>query len=705
MSFDIGRYLAALRRYAWLVIALVVVSVTAAVFYTRRQPEIFEATSSVQIEPRMADLLGQAGDFVGVRGGGAEYYRQQRLVLGSLKLMRETVVSNNLHTKLLTEKERGGQSLEQQYDLAARRLQNAVTIRYPEQNRIMYVVVASRDPKLAQDIANAHVATYEAYSRGLLTTGTQQASSALSAEFAVAEKALRAADEAIHEFQKRNQLPNVSDIENRQSIQSSKMMTYMQKLNDAHSRSKELEVRLQILRQAASGKDIVDSPILSMADSTAFDAMRAQYYTAKNAFEELQREVGPKTIEYARQKAQVDSLRSTLEAEARRVIGAAEKQYQAAIQFEREMANEVEKCKDEALALGPKILEYNELTREKKNAEDKYNILVGRLSTSQMTDHLSKNLDGNVRPLDPAQLPTTPVSPNLRINIMVATGLALVVGLSIVFLIVFLDRSIKSAEDAQNSASAAVLGVVPSLGEEESSGDDRGRDLYVHEHPKSQVAEACRSLRTNLVFSGADRQFKTLVVSSANPREGKTTLVIYLGTTMAQSGERVLLVDTDMRRPRLHISTGVPRGIGLSNLIVGDGSYEDAIKSSAIPNLFVLPCGPLPPNPAELLMSKKFAGVLEELAKRFDRVILDSPPLGAVTDAVVLSKQTDGVALVVQAGKTLRDEVKRSVRQIRHVDGQVVGVILNQLDRHDRRYGYYSYYGYGEKVKGPVSAS
>ena len=224
-------------------------------------------------------------------------------------------------------------------------------------------------------------------------------------------------------------------------------------------------------------------------------------------------------------------------------------------------------------------------------------------------------------------------------------------------------------------------------------------------YPTSRVAECCRSLRTNILFSAADRQIKTLVVSSANPQEGKTTTVIYLGTTMAQSGQRVLLIDTDMRRPRLHASLGIPRHTGITNLIVGDRDYDDVIRTTDIPNLFVLPCGPLPPNPAELLMSKRFAAVLEELTSRFDRVILDSPPLGAVTDAVVLSKQTDGVVLVVQAGKTLRDEVRRSVRQIRHVHGQVVGVIVNQLDAHDRRYGYYNYYGYGEKVKEPAGAS
>jgi succinoglycan biosynthesis transport protein ExoP len=704
-NLDVGRYLRALRRYSWLLLALVALSVTAAVFYTRQQPEIFEATASVQIEPRMADLLGQGNEITGVAGGGgAEYYKQQRRVLDSLKLIRETVVAKNLQLNFLNERERSELTLDQQLDLAAQRLQGKVEIRYPEQNRIMYVAVAHTDPKLAQEIANAHVATYDAYARGLLSTGTQQASAALSAEFVAAEKALHDADSAMYQFQKDNDLLAVT-LENRQSLVSTKITTYSTKFDDAHSNSRKLAGRLDILKQLAAGEDVVDSPLLRMGDSTAFDAMRAQYYTEKNAFDELEREFGPKTIEHKKAKSRVDNLRKALEGEARRVLGAAEKEHQASVRFENDMSAEVERYKKEALELGPKIVAYNALARTKKGAEDKYNIIVGRLSTSEMAGRLTKGVDTNVRPLDPAQLPTKPISPNLRMNIIIACALATILGLGIVFLIVFLDRSIKSAEDVQNSAQAPVLGVVPILaGVDIARENDRSRDMYVHEHPKSQIAEACRSLRTNIIFSGADQQFKTLVVSSANPREGKTTLVMYLGTTMAQSGQRVLLVDTDMRKPRLHISTGVPRGIGLSNLIVGDGSYEDAIKSTEIPNLFVLPCGALPPNPAELLMSKRFGAVLEELASRFDRVILDSPPLGAVTDAVILSKQTDAVALVVQAGKTLRDEVKRSVRQIRQVNGQVIGVILNQLDANDRRYGYYRYYGYGEK-KEPANAA
>jgi capsular exopolysaccharide synthesis family protein len=706
IDLDFDRYLAALRRYGWMIVAVVAVSITGAVFYTKQQVEIYEATASVQIEPRLPDLLGQGNDLVaiGAASGGStvEYYRQQRQVLGSFQLIRLTVQNKGYHEVLLGEKERAGLSPADQYDLAARRLQHDLTIRYPEQNRIMYVSVRNATPRLAMDIANAHVETYVAYSKDLFSTDTSKVSTALNTEFTEAEKKLKEADAAMFEFQRQNDLLAVS-LQDRQNLITAKITTYSQKFDDAHSRSRELLSRLERLRKVAANVESVDSPILAMADSTAFDALRAQYYAERNAFNELAKEYGPKTVEYGKAQSKVNDLRDALVSEARRVVGAAEEQYAAALRYEADMAAEVDKYTKMALGLGDKIVAYNDLARKKKTVEDSYNILVARLQASQLTGRLTKGVDTNVRPLDPARLPTTPVSPNLKINLMVATSLSLVLSIGLAILLVFLDRSVKTTEDAQTASAAPVLGIIPILATGDAGPDDKARDLYVHRHPTSRVAECCRSLRTNVVFSAADRELKTLVVSSANPREGKTTVVIYLGTTMAQSGQRVLIVDTDMRRPRLHASTGVPRGRGLSNLIVGDGAYDDVIKSTEIPNLFVLPCGPLPPNPAELLMTNRFQAVLEDLGRRFDRVILDSPPLGAVTDAVVLSRQTDGVLLVVRAGKTQRDEVKRSVRQIRDVNGQVIGVILNELDIERRRGYYYQYYGYGEKE--PARAS
>jgi polysaccharide biosynthesis transport protein len=703
LNIDFGRYLEAIQKYAWVIAAIVALSITGAVVYTARQTKIYQASASVQIEPRLPDLLGQGAEVLAGNSNGLEYYKQQEQILKSYSLLHATVVGYGLHLKLLSDKERQGRPDDDVYDLATQRLSGMVSIKYPAQNRTMYVIVRSPDKKLAAEIANDHVAQYVAYSKGQIDTTSQQ--NALQKEFDTAEKNLRDSEAALYKFQKDNDLLAVS-LEDRQSLVSSNITTYTQRLNDTRAKRIEQGARLQRMRKDTTG-DVLSSPVLALAQSAALDALKTEYFDERTKFAELTKELGPKTTEYKMQKAKVEDLYASLKDELQRQIGAVAEEYQTSIATEAALAAEVDKFKKQALELGPKIVQYNELRRKKKSNEDQYNILVGRLSANEMTGRMNKDIDAsNVKPLDAARVPTEPVSPKLRVNIMIAGVLSLFFGVGLALLLAFLDRSIKSVEDAQTAAAVPVLGIIPMLAESElPRDDDKARDLYVHEHPSSRVAECCRSLRTNIVFSAADRQMQTLVVSSANPREGKTTTVIYLGTTMAQSGQRVLLVDTDMRRPRLHASTGVSRQKGLSNLIVGDESYDDVIKSTDIPNLYVLPCGPLPPNPAELLMTKRFAHVLDELKTRFDRIILDSPPLQAVTDAVVLSKQTDGVVMVVRAGKTLRDDVKRSARQIRGVDGAIVGVILNEFDIEDRHGYYYRYYGYGETAGEPAEAS
>jgi capsular exopolysaccharide synthesis family protein len=699
INFDVQRYLQGVRRYAWVDTAIVALAIAASVIYTQRQPSVYQTQASVQIEPRLPDLLAnQPGDDILARAaiGGIDYYMQQKQVLGSYLLVRKTVETHRLYTSLLTEAERADRKVDELVDLTTRRLREQLTVKYPDENRIMYVVVRDQNPKLAADIANFHVQTYLDYSKGLLSSDTKKASGALSTEFDSAEEKLRVAESALYDFQEKNSLLAVT-LEERQSMASSGITTYTAKLKDAHSRVLELESKLKQMKKAAE-EDVLKSPILLMADSNQFDALRAEYYTENTKFNEISHQFGPKTNDYKMQKAKVDYLYDALKSEADRVIAGVQAKLHEQLDNEVKLKAEVDKATKESLELGPKVVAYNELVRNKKSAEDRYNILRTRLSTTELSDRMNRNFDpSNVRPLDPALVPTVPVSPSMRINVALATVIALVLSLGLNILLVFFDRSIKTTADAQATTGVPVLGIVPLIDESElPAGDESARDLFVHRQPASPIAECCRSLRTNILFSAADRQIKTIVVSSANPREGKTMNCIYLGTTMAQSGQKVLLVDTDMRRPRLHVSLGVPRNVGLSNLIVGDREYDEVIKSTDIPNLFVLPCGPLPPNPAELLMTHRFETVLAELSKRFDRVILDSPPL-PYTDAVVLSKQTDGVILVIHAGKTLRDDIQRAERNIRAVGGKIFGVILNAIEPDHRTGYYYSYYGYSEK--------
>ncbi|CAN5835453.1 N/A [soil metagenome] len=703
-EFDFARYVDGFRKYFWAVLAIMAIAIAAAVIYTKRQPKIYEAHASVQIEPRLPDLLGQRQDIISRANiGGADYYAQQKQVLGSYRLVRQTVESHQLYNKLLTPELRGDHKVDSLIDLATLQLTGMLSVSYPAENRIMYVVVRSSNPELAAQIANDHVATYVDYSKGLVSTDTKKASGALSTEFDEVEGKLRASESALYEFQKNNDLLAVS-IEERQSLVSNGITAYTMKLNETHAKRLELSSLLDRMRKSAD-VEVLSSPILMLGQNSSFDTLRATYYTERNKFIELEKEIGPKNLAYQMQKAKIDDLYSALQTEARRMLSGLEEQVAAATATEQALKREVDKATKDALELGPKIVAYNELLRRKKSDEDRYNILRSRLSTSELSDRMFQNFDStNVRPLDPALIPSTPVSPKLRVNVAAAGVMSLFLGLGLVFLIVFFDRSIKSTADAQQAAGVPVLGIIPML-EASELGDasESARDLFVHKQPTSRVAECCRSLRTNILFSAADRQIKTIVVSSPNPREGKTTSVIYLGTTMAQSGQRVLLIDTDMRRPRLHVSLGVPRQTGLSNLIVGDQDYDAVIRTTDIPNLFVLPCGPLPPNPAELLMSHRFETVLAELAKRFDRIILDSPPLQVVTDAVILSKRTDGVILVVSAGKTLREEARRAAKQIKDVEGQIFGVIVNAIEPDSRSGYYYSYYGYTEKNPEPQS--
>jgi polysaccharide biosynthesis transport protein len=694
-AVDYRRYLSAFRKYIWLHAALIVVAIAGAIVFTTRRTPIYEAVASIQIEPRLPDLLG-TGDLFNVAAGGGnagEYYNQQKEVLGSYSLSQQTVQQNDLIPKLLTDAERKDLSQTDQLDVATRRLQKAVDIRYPKPNHIMYIGVQDPDAELATLMSNAHVTTYINYAKGLLSMGSTQASEALQADFTEAETKLRAAEEKIYKFQAENDMIAVT-LETKQSLVSSNILAFTQKLNDARATEIGLNAKLMQIRKQKNA-DVLSTPIAMMGDHPSFATLRAEYYTEKIKLLELEKDLGPKNPDYLAQKEKVNELFKALEGEINIVIQGTEELHTISEITDKGLAAEVDHYKQEAKLLSPKIVVYNDLLRQKKEYEDKYNILRNRLSTTQMTGSMSSVIS-NVRPLDPALLPTKPVSPNMRVNITIATVIALLLGGAIIFLIVFLDRSIKSTTDATQSSGVPVLGIIPILEE----GDDRSRDMYVYEHPTSHVAECCRSLRTNILFSAADRQLETILVCSANPREGKTTSVMYLGTTMAQSGQKTLVIDTDMRRPRLHNSVGVARGRGLSNLILGEEDYDEVIRATEIPNLFILPCGALPPNPAELLMTKRFEHVLAELKKRFARIILDSPPLGAVTDAVVLSRHVDGVVMVVRAGRTQRDDVKRSSRQIRDVKGPLFGVIVNEFDASSRGgYYYYSYYGYGKDVE------
>lgn len=299
-----------------------------------------------------------------------------------------------------------------------------------------------------------------------------------------------------------------------------------------------------------------------------------------------------------------------------------------------------------------------------------------------------------------AGLPTSPVAPNPRLDLIVGTLLGLVAGLILAAVFEVFDRTLKSVAQADASLGAPLLGVVPKR---------RGRTLVLSADNSKAEGEPYRSLRTAVRFLDPDRPVKTLMITSPSPDDGKTTTAVNLAVALALSGERVIVMDADLRRARLAEAFGLDRSVGLTSVVLGQATLDEAIQDWR-PNLKVLASGPLPPNPSEILGSQFVNNLLGELAQWADVVIIDAPPVLPVADAVTLGTQVDGVVLVVRHGHTLRGAAAAARRRLDAVGVRVLGYVLNGVPKGETRSYYLDYrYGYGYGPTSPrrtaVSAS
>jgi len=291
--------------------------------------------------------------------------------------------------------------------------------------------------------------------------------------------------------------------------------------------------------------------------------------------------------------------------------------------------------------------------------------------------------------VESAQLPTVPVSPNVRMNVLLAVAIGATLAIAAAFLLEYLDDTVKTPDDVERVMGLTTLGAISRIGDIKEVADG----LVVPRDPKSPVAEAYRVLRTNLQFTSVGSDISTFIVTSAASSEGKTTTLANLGVTIAQAGKRVILVDTDLRRPSLHKLFGLPNSIGLTSMLLDETlGVQDVIMPTEIPNLRLLTSGPRPPNPAELLASRRMDEIIAALETEADVAIFDTPPVLAVTDATVMSTKVGGVVMVVEMGQTRTEICRRAVETLRQVEARILGVVMNKISR--KRGGYYYYYYY-----------
>ena len=346
----------------------------------------------------------------------------------------------------------------------------------------------------------------------------------------------------------------------------------------------------------------------------------------------------------------------------------------------------------------PQQIELARMERQKKANESIYMMLLEKAEEAKISEASEV---GTVSMLDRARIPSKENRKKKTVNLMLGFIMGLIISMGVAFVIEYFDTSLKGVEDIEKELKLSVLASIPSIGRDGKKGELKeieGR-LITNYKPLSAISESYRSMRTNLQSASVNGEMQTLVVTSSVLKEGKTLTASNLAITEAQAGRKTVLVDTDLRRPMIHHLFKLKKDDRISKVLTGDLKLDDAIKKTKIANLSVITSGPIPSNPQELLDSEKMKSVLQELKMRFDKIVMDSPPLIAVTDPIIIGKEVDGMVFVVRSGKTVREIVERSINNVRYAKINLLGCVLNDVDmRHT--YGsynyYYNYYYYSE---------
>jgi succinoglycan biosynthesis transport protein ExoP len=696
-------FLKTIRKHWPIVVASVVIALTLAVVYTKSQKPLYQAIAMVEFDPNAIRPLNDSQQ----SGGGGfmtywdnkEYYETQYKIITSNNVLTRVVRDLNLNEEAAAGRKASPASLEDSADA----LRGEVTVEPVKNSRLILVKVKDTNAARARRICDAIVSTYLAQNMEKTVHATADAVVWLSGQVDHYKGEVEANENELNDFKVKNELPSAS-LNEASNMLRLEMQSYNDSLSKTRTRKQELLARhAELSKVSSDDPDVL--PASELLASSFLATVRSQYQVAvkdkKTLMAEGKGENHPLVLSANQRMAEA---RSALLNEVRNIQGAVARDLAIVQREEAGESGLFEASRRRAVDLNMKEIEYHRLDRSREQNEKLYAMLLERMKQADLARMMNVN---NVRLVDAPTEPRSPISPVLSKNVAVGFILGLLFGIAAAWTRESLDSSIKTPDDVEQKLGVTFLGLLPAIeGDAEvkkaksrrrrfSTADAQGPpELIVHERPLSGVAEAARSVRTNLLFMNPDKPYRKILVSSAAPSEGKTTVACSIAIALAQGGERVCIVDCDLRRPRLHRIFHRAGDMGVTNVLVGEATVDEVAKSTMVENLWSIPTGPTPPNPADLLHSDRFKRFLNELGEKFDRVIIDSPPLVAVTDASILSTLVDGVVYVLRAFKTTKELSRQGLRSLFDVDATVIGAVLNAVNLNRLEYSYYHYYYY-----------
>lgn len=733
-------YIHVIKKRQWVIIAVLLVVVTLVTVYSFRQIPIYQASARILIEKETPKVL--TFQEVLADTADSDYYQTQYKILKSRTLARQvlqklemlnpqnrqqliSLPQFSLNAYLANISESLGlsrplpeaQDANTQEEHLINEFLQLITITPVRGSRLVDISAFSIDRKQTMMLANALADMYISQNLETKLSASKEAVRWLERELDTTRQKLSESETALQKYREEHK---IISFEERQNIVMQKLSELNTAVNEAKIKRMGAEAEYQKIKKY--NQDQLGS-LSQVINNLLIQQLKVELSTLEKDLSELQKKFRGKHPNVLAVQSQIASVRGRLTAESKRIVDNITSQYEIALAQEQELSKALEDQKQEALDLNKKAIKYDEIQREVESNRKIYNELLQRAKETGVSERLETS---NISIVDHAILPASPISPNKKRAVLFGSVAGLILGMMVAFFFEYVDNTLRTPDDVKRYLNIPSLGVIPKVFAKEVATykTRHAADIIVALNPKSNAAEAYRNLRTNVTFSLLNDQEwslndgKIILTTSSEPSEGKSCVVANLGIALAQSGSRTLIIDCDFRRPVVHrIFQIADNEVGFADMLtdIKAQGIRKAIKATGIPNLDVLPCGKIPQNPSELLGSTTARMVINALSERYDKILLDSPPVNTVTDPIILTRLADGVVFVLMAGRTKRNIAQRACDQLRDVDATILGAVLNSVDMDKDRY-YYSHYKYyakyyshsGDKKKRhsqPVSSS
>jgi succinoglycan biosynthesis transport protein ExoP len=684
-------YLGILYRRRWTALAVFVVVFGLAAVRTFRATPIYEATARIMIEADSPTVVSFQ-DTIETNRRANEYFQTQYRLLTSRTLAKLALANSGLITHQAFSSAGAatagrpaaddGDGAESPGESAAIRLfVGSLTVTPIRNSRLVDVTFASPDPSVAWRGANAIVTAFIAQAADTRTSATRDAASFLTQMLEEQRGAVAQTELALQQYRERGNAVSAGDREN---IITERLARLSEALTRARTDRIQKQTAYEGLRDGGGDVARFDA-VPAVRDNPVVQRLKIDVGDLQRRKMDLGQSLTDRHPEMIKVNAALEQAESRLRAQVAQLADSLRTEYESAVALETAMSEALEKQRTETLAQNRLGIGLDVLQRDAETNRKLYDALLQRTKEAGITEQLKSS---TARIVDTAELPQRPVRPNRRNDLAIGFAAALLLALGLVFTLEMFDTRIKSPDDIARHLHLPTLAMVPVW----NSGSLDEASMLIDKDAPHNFVEAFRSLRTSILFASADRGAKSLLVSSTAPSEGKTFVSCNLAISLAMIGQRVLLIDADMRRPKIHARFGAERGPGLSDVLVGNVTLAAAIRPGGRPTLSLLPAGTLPPNPPELLGSDAFAELMTQVMQDYDWVVLDSPPIRAVTDAAVIAHRASAVIFVAGAEMTDVRGARVALERLASAHARVAGVVLNRVQLHHHEYYYSEYY-------------